>query len=574
MPGFFISSEPVSLQLNNYASERCLQQSLQVPGITAKRNTLDRFLQDKAFAASEKAVIISDGFVLNKAELFAEFNASAMDELLWKMYTKLGECFPNRLRGCFSGALWDREKDLWLIFTNHIGDGSIFYAVENGHFYAGSQVNYVLDACRTQKLALHFNEQAAYEMLTFGYMESDATYAREIQRLRGGTCLRVERGRAEIITYHTFGKHPERFAGRSEEEILDALDAAFRHAVEMEYAKDEEYGFHHLTDISGGLDSRMNVFVAHSLAPRHLQLITYGKADGPDEEIAKKISAFWKDELLIKTLDDNTFLYDVEEIVFLLGGCTAYCGITGGKRMLESLNMELFGLEHTGQVGDAIVGSFYKTPSDIVNNLPTKKNSERLVHRLEKKTPAYHDTFEDHEIYLLYTRGFQSACNSHQIRKNFTEVVSPFLDVELLQLCLDIPAEKRMQHALYKKWIISKYPDAARFPWEAIGAKITDPPITLFCKKALYKGPGKLRRMLGRDQNDSYGMNPLDYWIHHNEAIRQFMDQYEEAGYVWLPADASAQLREDMQELYRTGNAVEKCMVMTVLASAKLYFAG
>lgn len=127
-------------------------------------------------------------------------------------------------------------------------------------------------------MALTPDGQAAYQMLTFGHMEDERTYARQIRRLRGGTCLLWRRGTAEVREYHTFHRHPERFVGQSREQILQALDETFRRAVEREYSKDEEYGRLHLADMSGGLDSRMGAWVAHELKPRHIQYMTYCKA--------------------------------------------------------------------------------------------------------------------------------------------------------------------------------------------------------------------------------------------------------------------------------------------------------
>ena len=50
------------------------------------------------------------------------------------------------------------------------------------------------------------------------------------------------------------------------------------------------------------------------------------------------------------------------------------------------------------------------------------------------------------------------------------------------------------------------------------------------------------------------------------------MNAYESEGYFYLPEEVSTQLIDDMKKLYRSGNVNEKSMVLTVLASAKLYF--
>jgi hypothetical protein len=62
-------------------------------------------------------------------------------------------------------------------------------------------------------------------MLTFGFMEGDRTYAQEIKRLRGGQYIDSD-GKLEVKEYFTLHHHPERFAGKCDEEIIEEMDMA------------------------------------------------------------------------------------------------------------------------------------------------------------------------------------------------------------------------------------------------------------------------------------------------------------------------------------------------------------
>lgn len=572
MPGFFVSNTNVSTEMKNMYPGSCVRDQLPNAGATIRRHTLNRFLSDKAFSVSDRGAVVSEGVLLNKKELFNEYEVQTVDELLWDMYLRYGEVFARDLRGPFSCVLYEADADKWLIYTNHIGENPVFYLVDEGRFYAGSQVNYILEAAEAMRINLSLDERAAYEMLTFGYMESNRTFALEIKRLRGGQYLRVEGGKASVCEYHAFHKHTERTDGKSSNELIEMVDAAFCRAVKMEYDKDIEYGYKHLADISGGLDSRMGAWIAHEQGEKHIQMITYGKANYLDEIIAKQVSEYWGDELLCKPLDDLSFLRDINENTFMLGGTSDYARLTGGKRLLESLNMSTYGLEHTGQIGDAILGSFYRHPDDGDKNLPDKRFSNRLLHRLRPEENEYHTLFDDHELYLIYTRLFQSAANSHLIRKNYTEVVSPFLDVDFIQLCLDIPVEKRIGHELYKQWILRKHLEAARFKWEAMGAYLTDPKPVFNLRRIAAKGPDKLRRIMHQEKRVKNDMNPLDHFLKRHPEISSFLSEYEERGYQFLPSDTSEVLIQDMKSMFAEGEVFEKTMVLTVLSSARLFF--
>ena len=571
MPGFYVSNMKCDIVLQDLYPDRCVGERIENQAFTACRNTLNKFMLDKTLSWDGNFLVVAEGYLLNKTDLFNLYNAKNVCELAIKMYKQEGETFFNRFRGSFSGAFYDKLVDKWLIYTNHTGESPVFYALFDGEFYAGSQVVYLLDAIRKAEHTLHFDEDGAYQILTFGFMERDNTFAQEIRRLRGGTYLRVESGNAEVCEYHMFNKHPERLKGKSENEIIDELDAAFRKAVELEYKKDEEYGYRHLADMSGGLDSRMSAWVAHEIKPRHIQLLTYCKANYLDELIAKQIAQYWKDEILVKPLDDLSFLYDIDEIVRMNAGLSFYIGITGGKRMLEHFEMKNYGLEHTGMIGDVVIGSFYKDEKETVAVKETGRYSEKLAYRL-KGSNSFKNIYEDHEIYLIYTRAIQGAAITSLIRNNYIEMVSPFMDVDFLQFCLDIPVKLRINHHLYRKWILTKYPDAAKYKWEKTNARISEPRIICKIKHIINRGPNYLFKKIGKQNIFATGMNPIDYWLKRNESAKSFWDEYFSKNFPHFKDIVAEQLAADVQELYLTGNANEKAMALTVLSAVKLYF--
>lgn len=572
MPGFFVSNNQIDIDLHNTYEKRCNNEQMYIDGATVKRNTLNKFLNDKVFRNTNLLIIIVDGFILNKEELFLKYNVDNVENLIIRMYENGNETFFNELRGGFSGALFDKKKNKWLIYTDHCGVNPIFYSIGSKCFYAGSQLNYVFDACKIANTQLTFDEMAAYQMLTYGFMINDSTYSKEIKRLRGGTYICVQDGDCEIRQYHKFQKNNDRFIGKSEEFIIEELDKEFRKAITLEYKKDKEYNYKSLTDVSGGLDSRMNMWVAHECLPIHLQLITYCKANYTDEIVAKELAYYWKDELLVKQLDDMSFLYDIDENTDLLSGLSLYSGITGGKRLLDSLNMDEYGLEHTGMIGDVVIGSFLKSENDIG---PTGMYSEKLSNRLSKEILQYKKSFDDLELFLIYSRGFQGASNTSLLRKNFTEMVSPFMYPDFLQLCLDIPIEYRCQHKIYKKWIISRYAMAASFKWEKIDAKITENPTKLKIRSLIKKVIRKICKIYKYQYMDKNNMNPLDYWLSENIVMQKFLEEYFKDNLEKFKKnifiESGSHLIEDMTDLFSQGSVSERAMVLTVLSSERFF---
>lgn len=571
MPGFYVSNNCIGINLIDMFPERCVSEIMHNSKFMAVRNTLNKFMADKAFYSNEKYFVIVEGFLLNKLKLLDEYNVATVEDLVIQMYKHKGETFFNLFRGSFSGVLYEYSSDTWLIYTNHTGDSPVFYSFFDGEFFAASQVTYILDALSKTSHSIHLDEDGAYQILTFGFMERDNTFAKEIRRLRGGTYLCVKGGKVEVKQYHTFHKHSDRFFDKSEDEIISLLDEAFRHTVDLEYKKDDEYGYKHLVDMSGGLDSRMGAWVAHVLKPRHMQLLTYCKANYLDEKIAKQIAQYWNDEILVKPLDDLSFIYDIDEVIAANGGLSFYLGITGGRRMLDGLDLRYYGLEHTGMIGDIVIGSFYRQPNDAIQRKPSGKYSEKLSDCLNNVND-YENSFDDHEIYLLYTRAIQGAAITSLIRRNYTEMASPFMNVDFLQFCMDIPYRIRLNHKLYKKWIITRYKDAAQFKWEKINGLISEPEIISKLRHILHRGPNYFLRKIGKQNILAAGMNPIDFWLAHNDKARHFWDQYYEDNFKYIEKIGSERLCQDVKTLYSIGNANEKSMALTVLGAVKLYF--
>ncbi len=433
-------------------------------------------------------------------------------------------------------------------------------------------MTYILEWCKEKKIQLSFNESCAYQLLSYGFVASDETYAHEIKRLHGGDYLVLKDKVLTIKTYHRFERNTARLDSMSEAQIIDEIDKTFRNAVNLEWAKDDEYGYRHLADLSGGLDSRMNLWIAHEEKKRKVTIITYCRIGYLDEIIAKQISLFWQDEFIFKSLDDASFMYDIDENTALLGGLSLYSAITGGKRLLESLNLSEYGIEHTGLVGDIALGSFYRNPRDGEKRRPTGMYSERLKENLPNYIKELYANYSDYEIFLMYTNGFHGACNSQLIRRHYTEVGSPFLNVEFMQLCFDIPINLRIRHNIYKKWIITKYPEAAKFKWEKTCGLITESNSRRYFRRYTKAVIRRIRKAFFKESCRADGMNPIGFWISHNDDLRNFLDSYEKNGYLYLPSTASDQLITDMKELYKTGNASEKAMVLTVLSAARLYW--
>lgn len=544
----------------------CLGEFMDLGVCVQYRNLLNKFPQDQIFLSNADQVCFLDGYVYNKEEfLCAEGFGQWPESFSWSLRKDRTAHF-SRLRGAFCGYYYDKENNQITGYTDHVSNRALYYYVDGDRWILSNYLDFIVRVLRANGIEYHFDETAAKYILSYGYMLDDSTYVKEIRRLLPGCYVTITEDGADITQYYKLRCHEQPM---TEEEALEKLDAAFRQAVAREYEKDREYGYKHLVDLSAGLDSRMVCWVAHDMGYTEQTNLSYSKLGYRDDIISGKIAKHLGHEYLFRALDDVRWMYDVDEMTLKNNGAAICHGMTGGNRMLKSVNMERYGIEHTGIIGGPTMASYYKDravaygkPRYGLNSYSTK-----LGYTFDEKVLAQHET---QEAFAMNTRGLLGMQVSYMIRQNYIECASPFADVDMLETAFSIPFAYRVDDKLYLRWIAERYPGAAEFGWEKWGGVKPKKSHIFFrkVKTAQRLLSGYCHRLLHKPDPDS--MNPMDYWYGRDEKVRAYLKELYEKRIesATLPKD----LADDMRGLYRTGNFVEKSLVLTVLSAVYLYF--
>jgi len=531
----------------------------------------NRFKDDKVLFTDNTQMCVIDGVILNKTELLEESNLTTLkDWIIQRKDRNNKNVICSDLRGPFTGCYYSiesAESARLYAFGNQTGDAAVFYYNDNGYFIVSSDFNMVFDVCKENGLKLTFNEIAANHMMSLGFLVEGNTFAKEIRRVKPGEMVMVNGQNVSEEIYHRFSNTD--IQNVTLEEAVELIDKGFRKAIKRCFDKDLEYGYeHHLADMSGGLDSRMTTCVAKEMGYKNITNICYAKAKSDEADCAMAAAIAFDNEFIFGPLDDLKFFFDVDEIVKKNYGLAIYNGITGGNRFLSSLNFDKYGLEHTGQLGDVTIGSFCKSAK--------YKDIKDICHSDIIEPKLYEaDLYDNSEIYAMYYRGFQGALTSHFIRRNYTEAVSPFIDLEFMQLCFSLPLEYRCGHVLYWKWIHEKYPIAAKIPstrkppqnvefsWRDIARKLVGKNQRLILRLLSAMG-------LARIIYESDSMNPFDHWYHTNSSLRDFMRTYFEEHINLI--DEFPETKQLLRELYEGERVTDKSLAITVLGVYSVYF--
>ncbi len=573
MPGFIGIIKNENCQFEKYdikisSLKKLSEENIYFKKAWIKRFFVSKFNNDKIFKDDNDIFICTDGVILNAKDLRNRYVVSNNFELIEKMYKKNGPSFVNELRGPFSGVIYNKKRDTWHIFTDHLSLKPIFYFWDNlgKCLIFGSEFKVIIEMMHLLGYKPKLSELGSYFLLTFGYMLGDYTLAEEIKKLQPGSILTFNNGTINIVQYYKLTSNPYNLD--SEEKTISILDERFKIAIRQEYEKDLEFNYKHIATLSGGLDSRMNITYAKKLKYKDLLCITFSQSDYLDEKIAKKIASDFNYEFLFHSLDNGNYLMDIEKPLLANSGLILYSGAAHLLSTISLIDWTDFGLLHSGQMGDPFLGSYLLKPSHSKLSLDMIKKigySTKLIDKIPSSTlDNLANEYELDEMFGFYNRGMNGIFNGDLMAQCFSESISPFLYIDFLDYVVKIDPRYRYNKQIYLKWIIKFAPEIIKYPWEKTKAKITANSFEVFSKR-VYRYIR--RKAFGPSPKDS--MNPFEYWYNSNSNLRNFISDYFE-NHIDLLMNHSS-LKKDVEFLFNKGNFSEKTQVLTLLAAMKMH---
>ncbi|MEG2929607.1 MAG: asparagine synthase-related protein [Oscillospiraceae bacterium] len=556
MPGFSINNFNEPIKLNNYDDSRCVQDQMDYKNYYIARNTLNKFMEDKLFFQNDENIVILEGVIFNKADMMHQFES--WEAAMLSTIKKKSDEFFLDFRGMFSGAIYDKKKNEWIIFTDQLGEKAVFYYIEDGRIIVGSQLNYVTDTMKKLNIARTIDEKAFEAFMMYGNFIDDRTGIESVMRLYPGEYIKIsDKGECQVCSYYK-AEVPvnEKILP---EEAIEQLDRAFKQSMQRAINKNSEYGYTNILDISGGLDSRIIAFTAKALSMKNAIMINYSQSKSDETKVAQIVANQLGYDFYYKSLDNASFMYEIDDILKMNSGTAWYYGITGGKQFLETLDSKS-GIEFTGILGDMhdggmILNNYYERPTFKYKPF---RASKFVDFDIESKAL---EKFKRNETFWFYTRGMIAGMSTFLTRQNFLEPFTPFGDVEFMEVYLSIPCKMRVDGCLMRRWLVSKYPIAGQIKYAATGISVTSEMTTVGqCVKYLLRYYRKFKRkILGLKTVDN--MNPINYWIKTMPKLRLFMQTYFNETFKNMPSGTT---KDYIGKLFNEGTNSDKLMAITL----------
>jgi len=216
--------------------------------------------------STERTTIVFNGEIYNYVELRNELGASSFrtnsdTETILRGYERWGDDVVNHLRGMFSFALFDHERDRVLIARDRFGIKPLYYHFTDDAFFFASEPKALLPFIPS----IEPDHEGIRDYLVFQMPLAHRTLFRHIQQLPAAHRLVIERGNASVSRY--WEVFYERDFDHDDKYFIDRARELLDDSVRVHTRADVPLGAY----VSGGIDSGL----VASLGAEHADLLHF-----------------------------------------------------------------------------------------------------------------------------------------------------------------------------------------------------------------------------------------------------------------------------------------------------------
>lgn len=478
-----------------------------------------KFEDDKIYLNNDEYIIILDGVILNKLELLEaepKLNWTSFFLLEWEKSPK--GCL-NKLRGEFSGFVYNKRTKALNIFNNPTGTKQIFCYHNKNQFAFASCALDLIRLVKRLNWDHDVNKDACYSFLAYGALIKDTSWLTNSFRLRAGSILSITDGKTDVIPYKVFEISENH--QKSKKELLEKFDKLITRAVKLEWDKDKEYDYKSFSTLSGGLDSRVNVMLARELGYTDQINFCCSKKGYADETISREMAKDFGHQYHFHALDGLEHFYEANYMTSKIGGANVYMGPAHLRYGIDQYWDKDCGIIHSGQLGDAFLGGFITEKTSIKPNLKFGRESYDVLPALKYFENDLTSTYPNEEIFKMYERGYLVTNSGFWILEDLSYYTSPFLDIDLLDFLSELPYKYKYKRTFYLEWMNTYHPEMTKYNWEYVHSKPNAIWKTKYATTFMRIKYG-WRKLISPEFRLKFDMSPEQYWYNTSTKLQAY----------------------------------------------------
>ena len=307
------------------------------------------------FNEDKSVLVVFNGEIYNYRELQKNlqerghtFNSNSDTEAIVHAYEEYGDDCVKHLRGMFTFALWDRQRQRLLAARDRFGKKPLNYYWDGQRLIFGSEIKSILEA----GIAREINSIALDEYLTYLYVPAPNTLFKGVFKLPAAHILVYEQGNISTKRYWELTFMPT--CQDDEAAAIERTRVLLKEAVQVRLMSEVPLG----AFLSGGIDSSVVVGLMSRVMSQPVKTFSIGFEEDDYSELpyARQVARYFGTE-------HQEFLVRPDLIAVLPQLAWAYDEPFADVSMLPTYYVSKLAREHvtvvlTGDGGDEIFGGY------------------------------------------------------------------------------------------------------------------------------------------------------------------------------------------------------------------------
>lgn len=422
--------------------------------------------------------------------------------LLAGLYERFGARMAEQLRGAFNLVVFDRARRRVFLSNDSLGKRALYYCELDGELLYAESYYDLLTLLSEEGHAAQLDLEGLRAMVEEGELTGDLTYLRSVRYLDAYESLQIDLAQWKV---ERVSHEPETgiWTG-TQEEALERFNTLFATAVERQFEKNREYGYRQYATLSGGMDSRACLLQAiKSGCAEDVVCVNYSQSGSVDQRVSQQIAFDHGLDLLYYPMDAAVFLGRLSESMDCNECQQSGFGATGAKTVETLLDTEPIGILHAGICGGELMGDMIETEEgglrgkrmELRRRFGLKAGGRLCTHRRS------------------YLDNLRACHNSSLMFAADCEMISPFLDEDVVAFVTRLDPEMLFWRSFYRKWMQTYLPND--YMTSFFYGPIDISPLRELTRKAAAYAVKKLTGVSRRE------MNPVDYWMSRRGELRE-----------------------------------------------------
>ncbi len=427
-----------------------------------------------------------------------------------------------KVNGHYAVCIHDLKKNETILISDRYGTRPLYYTYYNKYFIFAPEIKALIH----ENFAIEVNDEAISDLFHFAHLFGYKTMFKCIHQLPEASFLIFNNGKITTTRYWDYPYDEtvycnNNFTKGEINNYIDELEEKFTNSIRRQTRKNEKKL---LFSLSGGLDSRFVVAMAHKLKINPIDAFTMGEKNSEDILYAKEVSEqlkvkhqsfkispkkIWQDAHLFSFISDAmSMIYGPiqgfeplryyrknNEVTLSAQMCDAIFGSTLLNKKPKKISQKKNNLDHEAK--EILINMFNLFQIDDLEKIFCKQYFNRIKD-LYKITPAQYLSkayfpLHIYFILLLNEHGRRGTLCGNIMNNLFFETRMPSYDYDLMDLAYRIPIKLRENQFIYREAFSRMFPELAMIRRQGTNLPVNSSNLRLNLKNFERKIIGRLQ---------------------------------------------------------------------------------